>query len=70
MTSSFDVESRHVIEFPAVDNPHLLDLLKKCLLRDPRERPSIQELKKHPYFQADPPPPPGNLNITMITMSG
>ncbi|XP_071800891.1 dual specificity protein kinase TTK-like isoform X1 [Asterias amurensis] len=51
-------DPRHVLEFPAVDNPHLLDLLKKCLLRDSRERPSIQELKKHPYFQADPPPPP------------
>ncbi|XP_038059332.1 dual specificity protein kinase TTK-like isoform X2 [Patiria miniata] len=46
-------DPRHVIEFPAVDNPHLLDLLKKCLIRDPRERPSIPELRKHPYFLSE-----------------
>ncbi|XP_022098186.1 dual specificity protein kinase TTK-like [Acanthaster planci] len=46
-------DPRHVIEFPRVDNPHLLDLLKKCLVRDARERPSIEELRKHPYFASE-----------------
>ncbi|XP_070569136.1 dual specificity protein kinase TTK-like isoform X2 [Ptychodera flava] len=40
------------IEFPDINNKPLIDVLKKCLLRDPKERPSIQELLEHPYLQS------------------
>jgi serine/threonine-protein kinase TTK/MPS1 len=45
------------IEFPTkgVENfdPLVVDVLKKCLVRDPSQRASIEELLSHPYLQKD-----------------
>ncbi|CAD5235049.1 unnamed protein product [Bursaphelenchus xylophilus] len=39
-----------VIKFDKVDDPQLLDTLKKCFERDPAKRPTVQELLQHPYL--------------------
>ncbi len=43
------------IEFPSkgLENhdPLVLDVLKKCLVRDPTKRASIEELLQHPYLR-------------------
>ncbi|XP_051880710.1 dual specificity protein kinase Ttk isoform X2 [Pristis pectinata] len=39
----------HDIKFPAIAEKDLLDVLKKCLLRNPKERISIAALLDHPY---------------------
>ena len=43
------------IEFPTKgrDNhdPLVLDVLKQCLVRDPTQRSSIEDLLKHPYLR-------------------
>uniref|UniRef100_L7LZI3 Putative dual specificity n=1 Tax=Rhipicephalus pulchellus TaxID=72859 RepID=L7LZI3_RHIPC len=44
------VDKRKAIDFPDVSEPHLLDVLKKCLRRDPETRPSVSELLQHPYL--------------------
>ena len=38
------------IPFKSVSDPLLLDVLKSCLKRDPKERASVEELLKHPYL--------------------
>ncbi|XP_052239524.1 dual specificity protein kinase Ttk-like isoform X2 [Dreissena polymorpha] len=38
------------IEFPDCDDKHVIDVLKRCLNRDPKQRPSIDELLDHPYL--------------------
>ncbi|ELT89748.1 hypothetical protein CAPTEDRAFT_220365 [Capitella teleta] len=38
------------IKFPPLEDPHLLDTMQRCLQRDPKLRPSIDELLKHPYL--------------------
>ncbi|KAL4232982.1 hypothetical protein ACF0H5_007669 [Mactra antiquata] len=40
------------IEFPAIPNTHLIDVMQRCLNRDPKSRPSIDELLSHPYLKA------------------
>ncbi|XP_072355912.1 LOW QUALITY PROTEIN: dual specificity protein kinase Ttk [Scyliorhinus torazame] len=37
------------IQFPAIPEKDLLDVLKKCLIRNPKERISIAALLDHPY---------------------
>lgn len=44
------VGESYVIEFPEVSDPNLLDVLKKCLRRNPIQRPTISELLEHPYL--------------------
>ncbi|XP_059837259.1 dual specificity protein kinase Ttk [Hypanus sabinus] len=39
----------HEIQFPAIAEQDLLDVLKKCLLRNPKERISVSALLEHPY---------------------
>ncbi|XP_078256364.1 dual specificity protein kinase Ttk [Rhinoraja longicauda] len=39
----------HEIKFPAIAENDLLDVLKKCLARNPKERLSIVALLDHPY---------------------
>ncbi|KAL4657440.1 dual specificity protein kinase TTK isoform X1 [Arapaima gigas] len=41
----------HHIEFPDIAEKDLLDVLKRCLVRNPKERISIAELLVHPYLQ-------------------
>ncbi|KAH6944080.1 hypothetical protein HPB50_001806 [Hyalomma asiaticum] len=43
-------DQKQVIDFPDVSDPHLLDVLMKCLSREPQDRPSIKELLEHPYL--------------------
>lgn len=43
-------DKNHVIEFPEVSDPHILDVVKKCLRFEPSQRPSISDLLAHPYL--------------------
>ncbi|XP_069743503.1 dual specificity protein kinase Ttk isoform X2 [Narcine bancroftii] len=43
------VDLNHEIKFPAIAENDLLDVLKKCLLRNPKERISVGALLDHPY---------------------
>ncbi|CAF96262.1 unnamed protein product, partial [Tetraodon nigroviridis] len=45
------IDPSHKIEFPDISEKDLLDVLKRCLVRNPRERISIAELLDHPYLQ-------------------
>ncbi|XP_077455707.1 dual specificity protein kinase Ttk [Stigmatopora argus] len=47
-------DTSHHIEFPDIPEKDLLDVLKRCLVRNPRERISIGELLEHPYLQLNP----------------
>ncbi|KAM9724248.1 dual specificity protein kinase Ttk isoform 1-T1 [Menidia menidia] len=48
------IDPSHRIEFPDLSEKDLLDVLKRCLVRNPRERISIGELLDHPYLQLNP----------------
>ncbi|KAJ8290890.1 hypothetical protein GJAV_G00018880 [Gymnothorax javanicus] len=48
------IDPSHEIEFPDIPEKDLLDVLKKCLVRNPKERISIAELLAHPYLQLRP----------------
>uniref|UniRef100_A0A9J7ZAT3 Ttk protein kinase n=1 Tax=Cyprinus carpio carpio TaxID=630221 RepID=A0A9J7ZAT3_CYPCA len=52
------IDPSHEIDFPDVPEKDLLDVLKRCLVRNPRERISISELLDHPYLQLQPQPEP------------
>ncbi|XP_043116610.1 dual specificity protein kinase Ttk isoform X2 [Puntigrus tetrazona] len=52
------IDPTHEIDFPDVPEKDLLDVLKRCLVRNPRERISIAELLDHPYLQLQPAPEP------------
>ncbi|XP_030641199.1 dual specificity protein kinase Ttk [Chanos chanos] len=52
------IDPSHEIEFPDIMEKDLLDVLKRCLVRNPKERISIAELLEHPYLQLQPQPPP------------
>lgn len=41
------------IEFPNIPNKHLIDVMRRCLNRDPKARPSIDELLTHPYLKVN-----------------
>lgn len=53
-------DRNQVIDFPDVSDPHLLDVLMKCLSREPANRPSITELLEHPYLTEEKTPFAGN----------
>ncbi|KAF3691587.1 Dual specificity protein kinase Ttk [Channa argus] len=48
------VNPSHMIDFPDISEKDLLDVLKRCLVRSPRERISIADLLEHPYLQLKP----------------
>ncbi|XP_041845163.1 dual specificity protein kinase Ttk [Melanotaenia boesemani] len=48
------IDPTHKIEFPDISEKDLLDVLERCLVRNPRERISIAELLEHPYLQLKP----------------
>lgn len=52
------IDPTHKIEFPCISENDLLDVLKRCLVRNPKERISIAELLEHPYLQLQPQPSP------------
>ncbi|XP_076006456.1 dual specificity protein kinase Ttk [Genypterus blacodes] len=65
------IDPSHRIEFPDISEKDLLDVLKRCLVRNPRERISIAELLHHPYLQLQPqatsmPEPPCNGDLKKI----
>ncbi|KAM6967615.1 dual specificity protein kinase Ttk [Aplochiton taeniatus] len=52
------IDPSHEIEFPDIPEKDLLDVLKRTLVRNPRERISIAELLDHPYLQLQTQPAP------------
>ncbi|KAH7447495.1 hypothetical protein KP509_01G109000 [Ceratopteris richardii] len=42
---------KHKIDFPYVSNPHLLDIMNKCLAYKREDRLRIPELLNHPFLQ-------------------
>lgn len=48
------IDPKHEIEFPDISEKDLLDVLKLCLVRNPKERISISQLLEHPYLQLQP----------------
>ncbi|XP_077431857.1 dual specificity protein kinase Ttk isoform X2 [Vanacampus margaritifer] len=48
------IDPSHKIEFPDISEKDLMDVLKRCLVRNPKERISIVELLEHPYLQLKP----------------
>uniref|UniRef100_A0A8C0KIQ6 Dual specificity protein kinase TTK n=1 Tax=Canis lupus dingo TaxID=286419 RepID=A0A8C0KIQ6_CANLU len=45
------IDPNHEIEFPDIPEKDLQDVLKCCLIRDPKQRISIPDLLAHPYVQ-------------------
>nr|KAF6508856.1 TTK protein kinase [Rousettus aegyptiacus] len=45
------IDPNHEIKFPDIPERDLQDVLKHCLIRDPKQRISIPELLEHPYVQ-------------------
>ncbi|XP_037699342.1 dual specificity protein kinase TTK isoform X2 [Choloepus didactylus] len=45
------IDPNHEIEFPDIPENDLQDVLKCCLIRDPKQRISIPQLLAHPYVQ-------------------
>jgi serine/threonine-protein kinase TTK/MPS1 len=43
-------DSRYAIKFPDQGNPFLIDVLKRCLQRDPSARPTIPDLLAHAFL--------------------
>lgn len=41
----------HEINYPSIDNPALLDAMKRCLQRNPKERLSIPDLLSHAFLR-------------------
>uniref|UniRef100_A0A915BW06 Protein kinase domain-containing protein n=1 Tax=Parascaris univalens TaxID=6257 RepID=A0A915BW06_PARUN len=39
------------VEFGPIDDKELLDVMKKCLTKDPKKRAAVEELQMHPYLQ-------------------
>ncbi|XP_064804844.1 dual specificity protein kinase Ttk-like isoform X2 [Oncorhynchus masou masou] len=66
------IDPTHEMEFPDIAEKDLLDVLKRCLVRNPRERISIAELLEHPYLklqsqqQSPVPAPPDNNDLKRI----
>ncbi|KAM8846745.1 dual specificity protein kinase Ttk [Synchiropus picturatus] len=52
------LDPSYIIDFPDISDKDLLDVLKRCLVRNPRERASIAELLEHPYLHLKPPGSP------------
>ncbi|KAM5324757.1 dual specificity protein kinase TTK isoform 3-T4 [Glossophaga mutica] len=60
------IDPNHEIEFPDIPEKDLQDVLKCCLIRDPKRRISIAELLAHPYVLIQ--TQPGNLKGTSEEM--
>ncbi|XP_066539226.1 dual specificity protein kinase Ttk isoform X2 [Hoplias malabaricus] len=63
------IDPSHEIDFPDIPEKDLLDVLKRCLVRNPKERISIAELLDHPYLLLQPqktPEPASNSDLKRI----
>lgn len=47
------VDVDHPIEFPPLENAALMEVLRGCLTRDPKKRPTIPELLAHPFLHPE-----------------
>jgi serine/threonine protein kinase len=47
------VDPKYEIEFLPIENPYLLDVMKKTLQRDPSARPSIPQLLQHSFLHPE-----------------
>merc|ERR1711879_64769 len=45
------VSEAYKIDFPPIDNEHVVDVMNLCLQRDPKKRPTTKELLQHPFLQ-------------------
>lgn len=54
------VDPTYTINYPLVKNSTVVDVMRLCLQRNPRERPSISQLLEHPFLHPEhsPPQPP------------
>lgn len=43
-------DPHYPINFPDIEDTDVIDVLKRCLRRNPRERPTIPELLEHPFL--------------------
>ncbi|KAM5164621.1 dual specificity protein kinase TTK [Mantella aurantiaca] len=57
------LDPSYEIEIPNIPENDLQDVLKKCLVRNPKERISISELLVHPYVQIQPHPRTDQIQI-------
>jgi serine/threonine-protein kinase TTK/MPS1 len=44
---------RHVINFPEINNTHLMNCMKLCLRYNPADRPTAEQLLNHEYLRSD-----------------
>ena len=70
------INPEHKINFPRDQNslnghdPQVVDVLQRCLVRDVKQRASIQELLKHPYLKSEPVKEVKNhLNVDLNSLS-
>ncbi|XP_007484314.1 dual specificity protein kinase TTK isoform X2 [Monodelphis domestica] len=61
------IDPNHEIEFPEIAEKDLQDVLKCCLIRDPKQRISVPELLVHPYVQIQTQSQPGGQVIKGTT---
>ena len=59
-SSSYAKSSTNTLPHPSLSNSSLLDVLKRCLLRNPKERLTIPELLNHRFLYPDKVSPPSN----------
>ncbi|RMZ52746.1 hypothetical protein APUTEX25_000865 [Auxenochlorella protothecoides] len=45
------IDPSHAIAFPPLPNPALAEVLRRCLVRDPKTRISMRELLAHPFLR-------------------
>ncbi|NXC37687.1 TTK kinase, partial [Penelope pileata] len=61
------VDPHYEIEFPDIAEKDLQDVLKRCLVRNPKQRISVSELLVHPYVQIQTQCPTGVPNAVGTT---
>ncbi len=47
------IDDMYEIAFPPIANPHLLDVIKRCLHRQPKQRITMEELLEHPFLHPE-----------------
>jgi serine/threonine protein kinase len=68
------IDPTHAIEYPPLANVALLDVMQRCLTRDPRHRATMAELLAHPFLRPEqaalpgravrPPPTSGSVELS------